>query len=85
MLEWPNPEVLTADTRRLIPVSSEGHEARDTEIAAYKVGQSWKHVCRSENWRALPDLVYSYPNSVAKTGNVYILIASRISLWERSW
>jgi hypothetical protein len=27
-------------SRRLIPASSEGHEARDTEIAAYKVGQS---------------------------------------------
>jgi len=25
---------------RLIPASSEGHEVRDTEIAAYKVGQS---------------------------------------------
>ena len=27
-------------SQRLIPASSEGHEARDTEIAAYKVGQS---------------------------------------------
>ena len=67
-------------SRRLIPASSEGHEARDTEIAAYKVGQSWKHVCRSDNWRALPDLAYTCPNSGAKTGNVYELIASRISL-----
>jgi hypothetical protein len=69
-------------SRRLISASSEGHEARNTEITAYKAGQSWKHVCRSENWRALPDLVYSYPNGVAKTRNVYPLTESRISLWE---
>jgi hypothetical protein len=36
--------------RRLIPASSEGHEARDTAIAAFKVGQSLEHVCRSEKW-----------------------------------
>jgi hypothetical protein len=77
-------ESVDSGSRRLIPASSEGHEARDTEIAAYKVGQSWKHVCRSENWRALPDLVYAFPNSVATTGNVYALIASRISLWGRA-